>query len=180
LTDVITLLQELGFGDYEARAYVALLQHSPLNGYEVAKRSGVPRANVYGVLQKLEERGAVVRLDTAEGARFAPIPPAELTERLQRHFEESLEATRRSLETLATPAEHAHVWNVRGYDPLIEHARSMVDTARQRLLVAVYPQDAPKLAEAITRAIARGVTVITLCLAGCPDECGSCAGHVYR
>ncbi len=63
MTEATTLLQELGFGDYEARAYVALLQRSPINGYELAKASGVPRANIYAVLQKLAERGAVVRVD---------------------------------------------------------------------------------------------------------------------
>jgi hypothetical protein len=108
------------------------------------------------------------------------VPPAELTERLQRRFQESLEATRRSLETLATPAEPAHVWNVRGYEALIEHAQSLIDATKQRLLVAVYPHDAPTMGEAMARAVARGVTVVTLCLAQCPNECGSCAGHVYR
>lgn len=68
--DAATLLQQLGFGDYEARAYVALLQRSPLNGYELAKSSGIPRANIYAVLQKLEERNAVVRLDTPTGSRY--------------------------------------------------------------------------------------------------------------
>ena len=57
--DVIGVLTNLGFSDYEARAYVALLQRNPANGYELAKRSEVPRGNVYAVLQKLEDRGRV-------------------------------------------------------------------------------------------------------------------------
>src|SRR5262245_66664186 len=61
MTDAAALLQELGFSEYEARAYVALLQRSPLNGYELAKASGLPRANGYSVLRTLEDRGAGVR-----------------------------------------------------------------------------------------------------------------------
>src|SRR6266542_3193328 len=57
MTDATALLQQLGFSEYEARAYLALLQRNPLNGYELAKVSGLPRANVYAVLQKLEDRG---------------------------------------------------------------------------------------------------------------------------
>ena len=61
MADITALLQQLGFSEYEARAYLALLQRNPLNGYELAKVSGLPRANVYAVLQKLEsfatERG---------------------------------------------------------------------------------------------------------------------------
>src|SRR3954447_12862902 len=63
MADTVALLQQLGFGGYEARAYIALLQRNPLNGDELAKASGVPRSNVYTVLQKLEERGAVARLE---------------------------------------------------------------------------------------------------------------------
>ena len=78
MAEIMEVLQALGFGEYEARAYVALLKHSPLNGYELAKDSGLPRANVYSVLGRLEERGAVVRLDTPSGTRYSAIPPSEL------------------------------------------------------------------------------------------------------
>ena len=82
MADITVLLQQLGFSEYEARAYLALLQRNPLNGYELAKVSGLPRANVYAVLQKLEDRGAVVRLDMPSGARYAPVTPTELTQRI--------------------------------------------------------------------------------------------------
>src|SRR5262249_33872361 len=43
----IERLQELGMSGYEAKAYIALVAAGePLNGYEVAKRSGVPRSTV--------------------------------------------------------------------------------------------------------------------------------------
>ncbi len=57
MTDTITLLQDLGFTEKEARAYRALLQHDPVSGYELAKVSGILRPNIYPVLQKLEARG---------------------------------------------------------------------------------------------------------------------------
>ena len=40
-------LQRLGLSGYEAKAYVALVSAGEaVNGYEVAKRSGVPRSTV--------------------------------------------------------------------------------------------------------------------------------------
>ena len=39
MKDTAQVLQRLGFGDYEARAYTALLQRSPMTGYEIAKHS---------------------------------------------------------------------------------------------------------------------------------------------
>ena len=52
MKDTAQILQRLGFGDYEARAYTALLQRSPMTGYEIAKLSRIPRANVYDILPR--------------------------------------------------------------------------------------------------------------------------------
>ena len=103
MSEVAALLRGLGFSEYEARAYVALLQHSPLNGYELAKASGVPRADIYSVLQKLEDRGAIVRLDTEAGTRYAPVPARDVIQRIDDRFRETLDAAGRSLEMVSAP-----------------------------------------------------------------------------
>lgn len=176
----IAVLQQLGFGEYEARAYAALVQRSPLNGYEVAKASGVPRANVYAVLHKLEERGAVVRLDSPEGAHYAPVAPAELTARLGSRFEVTLATARSALEAMTTPPQDEYVWNTRGEAVLLDHARALISAARERLLVAIRPPEANALADDLARAEARGVQITTLCFEACPHECGGCRGQIHR
>src|SRR5689334_1522709 len=180
MTDVTALLQQLGFSEYEARAYLALLQRNPLNGYELAKVSGLPRANVYAVLQKLEERGAVVRLDMPSGVRYAPVAPTELTQRIASRFQDVLSATQQALEDLATPAAAEYVWNIQGYAALIDHAHALIDATQERLLVAIGRQEATALAEPLARAETRGVVVTTLCLDECPAECGGCRGTIWR
>ncbi|MFL5806107.1 MAG: TrmB family transcriptional regulator [Roseiflexaceae bacterium] len=178
MADNVALLQPLGFGDYEARAYIALLQRSPLNGYELAKASGVPRSNIYPVLRKLEERGAVVRLEMPSGARYAPVPPQELVARLGNRFQQALDAAQRSLEALSTPAENAYVWNLRGQTALLDHAHTLLDAVQKRLLVAIARPDAAALAEPLAQAEAREVEMTTLCLDTCTQECGNCRGNI--
>lgn len=180
MTDTATLLQQLGFSEYEARAYLALLQRNPLNGYELAKLSGLPRANVYAVLQKLEDRGAVVRLDMPSGARYAPVAPTELTQRIASRFQDVLSATQQALEDLAAPAASTYVWNIQGYGGLIDHAHALINASQERLLVALVRQEARALAEPLARAEARAVAVTTLCLDECPVDCGSCHGTICR
>ena len=179
MTEATALLQELGFGDYEARAYVALLQHNPANGYELAKASGIPRANVYAVLQKLEERGAVVRSATPAGVRYAPVPPAELIRRLGHRVQDLLQTAQGALDDLSGPHDQADIWNVRGYTALLEHARSLIDATQERLLVAIWPEEARALAAPLAQAEARGAQVTTLCLTACPTPCGGCRGQIY-
>jgi hypothetical protein len=180
MADVVQILQRLGFGEYEARAYAALLQHSPANGYELAKLSGLPRANIYGVLQKLEERGAVVSMDTPSSTRYAAVPPDELTQRLDARFRDDLEAARSSLDELSNPVQHEYVWNTEGYAALLEQARTLLDGARGRVLVAVWPQESPHLAASLDAATSRGVEITTLCLGACAVECGGCRGSIFR
>ncbi len=180
MPNIVQLLQALGFGDYEARAYVALLQRSPLNGYELAKASGLPRANVYSVLDKLEERKAVVRVDTSSGTRYAAVPPSELAGRMDSAFTENLSTAQRLLEEIAAPPEYEYVWNARGYKTLLDHARTLIDSAQKRLLVATWTPEAIALAGNLAAAEERGVEITTLCLQGCAVECGGCCGHIFR
>ena len=75
MKDTAQILQRLGFGDYEARAYTALLQRSPMTGYEIAKLSRIPRANVYDILPRLESTApspdliSCVRRKSSEGSK---------------------------------------------------------------------------------------------------------------
>jgi predicted transcriptional regulator len=180
MSDLLAMLTDLGFGEYEARAYVALLQHNPINGYELARQSGVPRGSIYGALARLEERGAAVRLEAAEGTRYAPAAPDQLLQGMAARFQHTLGNVERQLAALAAPAGSEHVWNASGYAALLEHARMLVDGAERALLLALWPQESLALAERTQDALARGVQIRTLCLAACAQECGKCRGHIYR
>src|SRR6476620_634079 len=96
MMETIQILKRLGFREYEARAYTALLKSSPMrgpmSGYELAKLSGIPRANVYDLLPRLEERGAVVRVDSPSGARYSAVPTSQLMPRLADRFNDDLAA----------------------------------------------------------------------------------------
>ncbi len=178
--NVQELLQQLGFGEYEARAYIALLQHQPLNGYELAKVSGLPRANVYSVLQKLEERGAVVRLDTPDSIRYSPVPPDELIQNLGNRYKTIQDEAQRQLNDITRPPEPEYVWNIQGYAAALEHMQTLINASQMQALVAVWPQEAQALLPSLADAEARGVNIITLCMAACADECGFCRGRIYR
>lgn len=180
MTDAISRLQGLGFSQYQAQAYVALLQANPLNGYALAKASGVPRANIYNVLARLEERGAVVRADTKGSVRYSPVAPDELIQRLRQNMQSSLDDTQESLRSVAVQSAYESVWNVHGYPVLLEHARSMIDSAQKRLAVAFWPQEAHQISVNLYNAEQRSVDLTILCMAGCPHVCQACRGKVYR
>jgi HTH-type transcriptional regulator, sugar sensing transcriptional regulator len=178
--DVIQQLQELGFSQYEAQAYVALLHKNPLNGYELAKASRIPRPNIYAVLQKLEESGAVMRLTLGDGTRFAPISAEDLLVKLKRRYQRSLEAVTLSLQQIAAPPNLEAILNFRGYAELLDQARTIFDRTDRHLLLSIWPEEALALGEAVQQALERGVQITTLCLRGCPQPCPACRGDVFR
>jgi sugar-specific transcriptional regulator TrmB len=95
-------------------------------------------------------------------------------------FNHILEAANQSLDAIAAPAERDYVWNVQGYDAVIEHAQSLVCTANRELLIAVWQPESQALSEAMAAAADRGVAVSILCLQECPQDCADCRGSIYR
>ena len=178
--EIVAALQELGFAEYEARAYLALVKQHPLNGYELAKASGVPRASIYGVLERLSARRVVLRLDEDGTVRYAPVPPADVMRRLAGGFQAVAEEAGRELEALAVATKHEPVWNVHGYPALLDQARAALESANESLLIAVWPSEAAALREDVASAAERGIGITTLCMAACANECGGCKGDVYR
>lgn len=174
------LLKQLGFAEYEAKAYTGLVQSGECNGYEVAKAAGIPRANVYGVLEKLVERGAAQRLETGKGVRYVATPPRRLLANLERGQRQTLDAAREALAALERDEASMAVFSLRAYDELLARAVADIEATQDTLLIAIQPGEARQLAEPLRRARERGVDITTLCLEACEHECGGCQGHIHR
>jgi hypothetical protein len=173
-------LQSLGFSDYEAKAYISLLVQGPQTGYQVARASGIPRPNIYRVLDLLERRGAAVRVQAKRGTLYSALAADEMLARLSSGLERQLAEARGALATLNTAATPEYVWNVEGYEAVINRANELVDVAQERLIVGLWSNESRRLTDAFGRAQARGVSIATLCIQGCPDGCGGCRGQIYR
>ncbi len=175
----LNALQSLGFTEYEAKAYAALVQHEDLNGYEVAKASGIPRANIYAVIDKLVQRGAVHRLESTSGPRYSALDPKQMLRSIKSGHQRTLDEAGQAFSSLAKRCKPAAVFNLRD-DELLPKARQLIDAAETTLLVAIQPTEARLLAAALQQARERGVTINTLCLEGCSRECGGCQGEIHR
>lgn len=70
----------LGLSSQEARVYVSLLQQPSATGYELARVSGLPRANVYQVLSGLLTKNAI-QLVSNDPAQVRPAAAVEARRR---------------------------------------------------------------------------------------------------
>jgi HTH-type transcriptional regulator, sugar sensing transcriptional regulator len=165
---VIDELQHLAMSGYEARAYVTLLGAGrPLNGYEVAKRSGVPRSQIYEALTKLVNREFVfeVRTDEAADARstsYVPLPAQSLIGRLRSEFNSSATLLERELPKLAEPAQARLVVGLNSHSAVYGRVRDLVASARERLWLAVWNIQTDELRPSLDAAERRGIETIAV------------------
>jgi Cd2+/Zn2+-exporting ATPase len=178
--ETIPELQALGFTEYEARTYVALLQAGPLTGYQVAKASAIPRPNIYPLLERLEQRGAVTRVEIEGRIRYRATPAADLLRDLSRNFSQQLGRAEEALATLRQPASPEYLRNLQGYETVLSAAENLIASTKHELLLALGSPESARLASTIDKAHRRGVDISTLCIEGCARECGNCRGSLYR
>jgi len=156
----IDKLVQIGFSEYEAKAYVALLRESPVTGYQLAKTSGVPRSMIYEVLGKLTTRGAAMTLRKEGSTQYAPVPADEFLAQLQHEQDALIGALEEELAGLGVASDLDYVWNIDGHENIMAKAREMIDRARQRIYLSLLPATYPALRDVLRRAIGRGVRVV--------------------
>jgi len=158
--DPIDKLVKIGFSEYEAKAYVALLRESPVTGYQLSKTSSVPRSMIYEVLGKLTARGAAMTLRKGDSTQYAPVPADEFLDHLRREHEELTTSLKDDLVTLASPADLEYVWNIEGHENIIAKAQEMIGQAKTSIYLALLPVTFPALRPALEEAIGRGGRVM--------------------
>ena len=73
--DLLNQFIKIGFTEYEAKVYLALLRKHPATGYQLSKESGVPRSMVYEALKRLHARGAALETAEERATLYRPLPP---------------------------------------------------------------------------------------------------------
>ena len=158
--DPVDRLVKIGFSEYEAKAYVALLRENPITGYQLAKLSSVPRSMIYEVLGKLTARGAAMTLRREGSTRYAPVQAKEFLDQLHREHEELVTSLKDDLTTLDSASDLDYVWNIEGHENIMAKVEEMLDQAERRIYLSLLPATFSALRPALERAIGRGVQVV--------------------
>jgi HTH-type transcriptional regulator, sugar sensing transcriptional regulator len=174
---VLIEIQKLGFSQYESKVYVALLQNSSVTGYELSKRSGVPRSMVYEVINKLIERGAIYVIPS-EPIKYCPVPAKELLKRLRRNVDESFEFLERSLDSLEYVSDVEVISHISGNENVINEIISIIDDSKQELWLSVWEPHSLLIEGNVKKAVDRNVKVLSIVF-GSLCELGVTFHHDY-
>lgn len=152
-------LENLGFSQNEAKVYTTLLRNRRLNGYEIAKLSGVSRSLVYEVVNRLVGKGILIRLE-GEPNYYIPLEYEKLIARIKRENQENICRAEEFLKGLAHGQENRdYVLNIIGYEKFIKKAAALIDDAKKEVSLSIWHNEFQALQEPLERAVRRGIKV---------------------
>lgn len=127
-------LHQLGFTGYEARIYVKLLKAYPVTAYEIAKQTGLPRANVYNALATLERKAAVQPVNE-NPVRYVPVDPRQLLGRIQRETATRCDSLVEQLAAIQEPVSTEFVWTLSGDAQIHAKMSAIIQQARKHVWI---------------------------------------------
>lgn len=149
-------LKELGFSQYEASCYMALVSHHPVNGSQLSRISGIARSRIYDVIRNLISKGYVIEINAGQ---YAPLPSDELIRRLKRKFENNVDKFRVQIEKSSQKEDFEYIWTITGYKNVMEKATEMIKNAGQEIYIRLFPEANQHLGKVLTDADNRGVRI---------------------
>jgi DNA-binding PadR family transcriptional regulator len=133
-------LKLLGLTKYEALVYTALLRMEGATASEIHEISGVPRASVYPVLDRLVQKQLVSVSHTAP-KRFSAAPPEEgicrLLEKIEHEADEAREVLGELWEHRKRPesGKQEMIWSLHGGETIAAKILEMLLSAREEVQV---------------------------------------------
>lgn len=171
-------LGAIGFTEYEAKVYLALLKEYPATGYQLSKQAGIPRSMVYEALGRLDVRGAVLKAEEERGITFyRPLPPDVLLNRLEQDYARLLDSLRRDLNAIYLAQEEGHLWTLHGEGRILSYAEHMIAHAEREAMLVLNDTNLRRLRQAIVAADERGVAVGALLTGEADLEMGITVHH---
>ena len=170
-------LMSLGFTEYEAKVYIALLEDHPSTGYQISKRAGIPRSMVYEALGRLSGREAVLKAGEERATHYRPLPPEILLDRYIHEQERRVTSLRKYLRSIYEDKKEERLWSIKGEDTILSYANQMILRAEREVLLVLADPHLEILSGEICEAHNRGLVIGALLTGEGELGCGEVARH---
>lgn len=137
--EAIEGLKRLGLTGYEARVFLGLQKLGSATASEISEVADVPRSQVYGAAEGLEDRG-LVETQQSRPTLYRPVSLERARKRLLDQLADTGAETFEYLDTVqdgqAEDDRSEAIWLVRGAEAVASRAAELIDTADDDLLYA--------------------------------------------
>jgi Cd2+/Zn2+-exporting ATPase len=175
--DSLSNLTAIGFTEYEARVYLALLSENPATGYQISKNTGVPRSMVYEALGRLHARGAVLKTGDRRVTLIRPVPPDILLERYESEHRSLLKNLQANLSELYNAPEEERLWSISDSNTVLAYAKQMLEGAKTEILLVLNDSHIDTFGSEIQTACEAGVALSAVLTGEKVLSCGQSVRH---
>jgi sugar-specific transcriptional regulator TrmB len=162
--DAVAALEYLGLTSYEAKVFIALQKIDVGSARDISRIADVPRSQVYGAAENLEERG-LIEVQQSNPMRYRPVDldaaKAYLRSRFEAHQSDAFRYLER-VECERTDAEEHQedIWTVQGAEQIDSRVRGLATEAGRNLLYACAAAElTPETVEMLNAHAGAGVDV---------------------
>jgi sugar-specific transcriptional regulator TrmB len=139
--EAVDALTRLGLRMYEARVFIALQKLGTGSASDVAEVADVPRSQVYGAAEGLQDRG-LLEVEESRPTVYRPVPPQAAERKLLAQLEstgrEAFDYLEHVRDSYADEEEESEaLWTVRGASTITERAVELIGDADSRVVYAV-------------------------------------------
>ena len=147
---------QFDFGEYEAKAYVTILEHGSLTAPEVAEKTDIPQPRVYDTVRSLADNG-LIELHESRPMRVVAVDP-----------EDTFTDIRSTLDDLVTdlserfraPARDAEAVSfVTSRQTIRRYLEEVISTAEYELVISLTPSLLSRYEEELIERCEAGVTI---------------------
>ena len=164
--ETVSLLQDLGLKEYEARCFLTLTRVSVGTAKEISEISAVPRTRVYDAIRVLEAQG-LVEVQHSNPQQFRAVSVEEATETLRQKFDHRIDTLGTHLDSVEPPDEVAddplqEVWSLSGSEAIQSRTLDLVENVDSDIVLIVVEEAllTEPLLERVHDAVERGVSVL--------------------
>lgn len=155
------LLTDLGLTAYESKSYIALLKTQPATAYEISKSAGIPSSKIYEVISRLSEKG-LAKCISEKAARGKQYVALDAKDYLEGKREETIQKTEELgplLDSVKSPVSTDPIWQLEGDQEAIQKAKKIIQSAKDELLLSLWPKELKIFEAELSAAEHRGVKI---------------------
>lgn len=157
--DIAKVLTKIGFSEYEAEAYLGLLQLRDASVSELAEVCAVPRSRLYDVLRTLAAAGYVETYEQ-DNLRAHISNTKAVIEEIDQWSNEFDDATDELEELAKTPKiEHSNVSIFHTRDATIQKAKDFISNSDHVVQICLSPAELVEMEPELSEAYKQGVTI---------------------
>lgn len=136
--DAIEALENLGLSNYEAKVFTALQKLGTGTARDVHRVTDVPRSQVYGAAESLQDRG-LVEVQQSKPIQYRPVSLEAAQSHLRGEFERTQERAFDYLESAREQQgegdeEQEDIWTVHGRNSIDGRVEQLLEEAEHRVI----------------------------------------------